>query len=158
MSDRKIQIVNKRDIQPKKIAKHLPYEFDKYQVTDDCHENQCCIAVYEVPPLSANYPYHYHMSNEENFYIISGIGTLETPNGDRSVASGDFVLCPPGPEGAHKISNASMTEKLVYINFDAVHSPEVVIYPHSDKIGIIVHGETGTFYKKAENVSYYEGE
>lgn len=158
MDNRKIQIVNQRDIQPKKTAKHQPYEFDKYQVTDDSPENQSCIAVYEIPPQRSNYPYHYHMSNEEAFYIISGTGTLETPDGKRSVSAGDFILCPPGPQGAHKLSNDSHMDQLVFINFDAVHSPEVVIYPHSDKIGIIVHGATGTFYQKAQNVGYYEGE
>jgi len=158
MENRSIQITSQKDIIPKKVSTHQPYEFEKYQVTEDYSENQCCVAVYELSPQKSNYPYHYHMSNEEVFYIVRGNGTLETPDGDRPVSKGDFIVCPPGPQGAHKLTNSSFSEQLVYINFDAVHSPEVVIYPHSDKVGFITHGATGSFYKRNENVPYYDGE
>ena len=47
---------------------------------------------------------------------------------------------------------------LVYLDCDTVNSPDVVHYPNSDKVGIIINGESSTFYKKHTNVDYYEGE
>ena len=47
---------------------------------------------------------------------------------------------------------------LVYLDCDTVNSPELVCYPNSDKVGLIVNGESSTFYKKHTDVDYYEGE
>jgi hypothetical protein len=44
------------------------------------------------------------------------------------------------------------------LDVDTVNSPDVIGYPRSDKVGIIVNGESSAFYKKDTNVDYYEGE
>lgn len=158
MSNREIQITNKNLINPQHKCEHEPYEYYKYEVTKRSAENQCYIAIYEIPPQKANYPYHYHLKNEEVFYIISGSGVLETPDGVRNISAGDIVVCPPSDKGAHKIINNSEAEKLVYLDFDTVNSPEVVFYPNSDKVGVIVNGKSSTFFKSTTKVDYYEGE
>lgn len=158
MSNRGIQITNKSLIKPQHKCENEPYEYYKYEVTKRSAENQCYVAIYEIPPQKANYPYHYHLKNEEVFYIISGSGVLETPDGVRNISAGDIVVCPPSDKGAHKIINNSLTEKLVYLDFDTVNSPEVVFYPNSDKVGVIVNGKSSTFFKSNTNVDYYEGE
>jgi uncharacterized cupin superfamily protein len=150
--------MNKNLIKPQHKCEHDPYEYYKYEVTKRSAENQCYVAIYEIPPQKANYPYHYHLNNEEVFYIISGSGVLETPDGVRNISAGDIVVCPPSDKGAHKIINNSPTEKLVYLDFDTVNSPEVVYYPNSDKVGVIVNGKSSTFFKSNTNVDYYEGE
>lgn len=38
--------------------------------------------------------------------------------------------------GAHKLTNTSKTENLVYIDFDVIHDLDVTVYPDSNKIGI----------------------
>ena len=158
MSTREIQITNKDLIQAKHKCEHEPYEYYKYEVTERSNENQCYVAVYEIPPQKASYPYHYHLKNEEIFYIISGNGILETPEGNKTISKGDIIVCPPSAKGAHKIINSSQTEMLVYLDYDTVNSPEVVHYPNSDKVGVIINGESSTFYKKDTEVDYYEGE
>lgn len=158
MDNRGIQITNKNLIEPKHKCEHEPYEYYKYEIIKESQKGQCEVAVYEIPPQKANYPYHYHLQNEEVFYIISGNGILETPDGNRTISAGDIIFCPPSEKGAHRIMNPSQTEKLVYIDFDTVHSPEVVIYPHSDKIGIIVNDGPNRFFKRTTSVDYYEGE
>jgi hypothetical protein len=35
---------------------------------------------------------------------------------------------------------------------------DIVHYPNPDKVGLIVTGESSTFYKKHTDVDYYEGE
>lgn len=158
MSNREIQIMNKSQIRQQHKCEHEPYEYYKYEVTKRSAENQCYVAIYEIPPKKANCPYHYHLKNEEVFYIISGSGVLETPGGVKDISAGDIVVCPPSEKGAHRIINNSRTEKLIYIEFDTVNSPEVVFYPNSDKVGIIVNDKSSTFFKDYTNVDYYEGE
>ena len=64
---------------------------------------------------------------------------------------------PTGPEGAHKLTNSSTTENLVYIDFDVVHEIDVAVYPDSDKIGIWGM-EINKLFQKSDSVDYYEGE
>jgi len=158
VNSREIIITDMGSIEPLHKCEHESYEYYKYEVTKRSQVNQCYVAVYKIPPGKANYPYHYHLRNEEVFYVISGNGILETPNGSRKISAGDIIVCPPSEKGAHKIINSSPTEFLVYLDVDTINSPELVHYPHSSKIGVIVHGETSQFFKKDSEVDYYEGE
>jgi uncharacterized cupin superfamily protein len=153
-----ILIMNENNLIGKHKAEHEPYEYIKYEVTPDSDFSQCYVAVYEIPPMKANYPYHYHITNTEVFYIISGQGILRTPNGDRVIKPGDIIVCPPAENGAHKIINNSQTESLKYIDFDTTNSPDIIKYPDSDKTGIFIHNQSGTFYKNDYNTNYYDGE
>lgn len=158
MSEREIKITNTTKITPSHKGEHEPYEYTKYEVTERRADARCYAAFYRIPPGKANYPYHYHVSNEEVFYIISGQGIIETPEGNRSIASGDVIVCPPGERGAHRIVNASEAEDLVYFEVDAVSSPDVVFYPNSDKVGVIITGKPSAFYERLSKVPYYKGE
>lgn len=158
MESRKIKIVNKTLTEPKHKNEHEPYEYYKYEITNRSEECQCYVAIYEIPPQKANYPYHYHLKNEEVFYIISGNGVLRTPEGDKAISAGDVIVCPPEENGAHKLINTSTTQKLVYLDVDTVNSPDLVYYPDSEKVGVIVNGQSSTFFKKQSAVDYYEGE
>ena len=115
------------------------------------------VSVYEILPGKAAYPYHYHHKNEETFYILSGEGLLRTPEGERKVAAGELLFFPTGPEGAHKLTNCSQTEMLVYIDFDVVHDVDIAIYPDSDKLGVWGMG-INKLYPRSGDVDYYEGE
>jgi uncharacterized cupin superfamily protein len=108
--------------------------------------------------LKSNYPYHYHGQDIEIFYIIEGYGLLEEPTGTRVVKKGDVIICPPLKSGAHKLTNTSNKETLSYIEFDTIHKPEVVKYPHTNKVGITRFEDENTFYSQANTVGYYEGE
>lgn len=158
MNNREIQITNKNVIKPKHKCEHEPYEYNKYEVTQREKGNNCYVAIYEIPPQKSSYPYHYHLKNEEVFYVISGNGILETPDGSKTISAGDVIVCPPSERGGHKIINSSETEMLVYLDCDMINSPEVVYYPNSGKVGIIVEGESSTFYETESNVDYYQGE
>ncbi len=96
-------------------------------------------------------------NNEETFYIISGEGILRTPSGERKVSAGDLLFFPAGAEGAHKLTNSSETENLVYIDFDVVHEVDITVYPDSDKIGVWGMG-INKLYPQASDVDYYDGE
>ena len=115
------------------------------------------VSVYEVPPHKSAYPYHYHHKNEETFYIISGTGLLKTPEGETQVSPGDLLYFPANENGAHKLTNTSDTEPLVYIDFDVVHDIDVTMYPDSNKIAVWGKG-TNRVYRTDDDVDYYTGE
>lgn len=153
-----ILVVNEDDLIGKHKAEQEPFEYIKYEVTPRGDFNQCYVAIYEIPPAKSNYPYHYHITNTEVFYIISGQGILRTPDGERSIKPGDFIVCPPSEKGAHRIINNSDREALKYIDFDTTNSPDIIHYPDSDKTGIIVHNQSCVFYKNEDRADYYDGE
>ena len=138
-------------------CEHQSYEYYRRKFIPFGETKNSVVSVYEIPPKKAAYPYHYHQKNEETFYIISGEGVLRTPDGDRRVSAGEFLFFPTGPEGAHKLTNASECENLVYIDFDAVHDVDITVYPDSDKIGVWGMG-VNKIYSNDTNVDYYEGE
>ena len=121
------------------------------------HEANTLVRVYELPPGKSAYPYHYHLKNEETFFILRGEGLLRTPEGERAVKAGDLLFFPAGEDGAHKLTNTSETEMLVYLDFDIVHDLDVTMYPDSGKIGIWGM-DTNKIYRLGDDVDYYEGE
>ena len=58
----------------------------------------------------------------------------------------------------HRTINSLHTEMLVNFECDTVSSPDLVYYPNSDEIGIMVDGKPGIFYQNNTNVDYFEGE
>ena len=138
-------------------CEHEGYEYYRKKFIPFGGAKNSLISVYEIPPHKSAYPYHFHHNNEETFYILSGEGVLRTPDGERKVSAGEFLFFPTGPAGAHKLTNSSGTEKLVYIDFDVVHDVDITIYPDSEKIGVWGMG-INQLYPQAEAVDYYDGE
>ena len=136
---------------------HDGYEYYRKKFIPFGGAKNSLVSVYEIPPHKSAYPYHFHHNNEETFYILSGEGVLRTPDGERKVSAGEFLFFPTGPAGAHKLTNSSDTENLVYIDFDVVHDVDITIYPDSDKIGVWGMG-INQLYPQAEAVDYYDGE
>lgn len=145
------------DIPATHRCEHEGYEYFRRKFVPFGAANNTVVSVYEIPPLKSAYPYHYHHNNEETFYILSGKGVLKTPEGERTVEAGDLLFFPTGAKGAHKLTNPSEIESLVYIDFDAVHDVDIAVYPDSDKIGIWGMGINQVFPRSA-SIDYYEGE
>ena len=145
------------DVPAEHVNRHERYEYYKRTLVSGEYAEQSHISVYEVPPGKAAYPYHYHIKNEEAFYIISGSGLLKTPGGERAVTAGDFLFFPANEKGAHKLTNISETELLIYIDFDTRNDIDVTFYPETGKMG--VWGKhVGQVHKVDRQVDYYEGE
>ena len=138
-------------------CEHDGYEYYRKKFIPFGAAKNSLVSVYEIPPHKSAYPYHFHHNNEETFYILSGEGVLRTPDGERKVSAGEFLFFPTGPAGAHKLTNSSDTENLVYIDFDVVHDVDITIYPDSEKIGVWGMG-INQLYPQDEAVDYYDGE
>ena len=136
---------------------HEDYEYFRRKFIPFGGAKNTLVSVYEIPPGKAAYPYHYHHKNEETFCILSGEGSLKTPEGERKVRAGELLFFPAGPEGAHKLTNSSETEMLTYIDFDVVHDLDIAVYPDSGKIGIWGMG-INKIYPQDADVDYYDGE
>lgn len=154
----KIVLTNISKLEGKTKTGSNRYKYTKYEVTKRKDFSQCYVCFYELDPLKSAYPKHYHKYNTECFYIVNGIGKIETNKDTLKVKSGDIIVFPCGEAGTHKITNTSKNEKLVYIDFDTTNSPDIIKYPDSGKIGIIEHNISSSFYKENNQVDYYEGE
>lgn len=95
--------------------------------------SQCRINFVEVEPGGSAYGYHWHENDEEAFYVISGTGTVRTPQGEREVKAGQIITFPPCADGAHQMCNKSATEKLIYLDFGTNHAPEICHLPDIGK-------------------------
>jgi uncharacterized cupin superfamily protein len=156
--DNKIVLIHQSEVEKKKRFNTDKYQFYKREITKRSDFSQAYICIYDIPPLKAAYPMHYHEANTEAFYIIEGNGVVKTLTNDLNIKKGDVIVFPPGKEGAHQIVNTSKNELLTYIDFDTTNSPDICRYPDSDKVGIIIHNTSSEFYKASDQTDYYEGE
>ena len=62
----------------------------------------------------ASSPYHYHENCEHFYFIIEGVGTVETPEGVREVRAGDLIFF--RAEDKHRLR---AIEPLFYLEFQA---------------------------------------
>lgn len=64
--------------------------------------------LYELEPGAPVSPLHFHHANEELLFVLSGTPTLRRREGEeRTLAPGEVVSFPAGPEGTHQILNRS---------------------------------------------------
>jgi uncharacterized cupin superfamily protein len=113
--------------------------------------------VYDVHPGASSCPYHYEYE-EEWLLVLDGSLVLRSPDGERTLARGELVCFPPGPSGAHKLTNRTETTARM-IMFSSARAPAVSVYPDSDKIGVWPGNEADSLiFKRGTAVSYDEGE
>ena len=92
-------------------------------------------SLFELPPGASSFPLHVHHANEELLVVLAGTPTLRTLEGERELAPGDFVACPSGRGGAHRLDNRSDAPARVMIVSTMV-APEVNEYPDSNKVWV----------------------
>ena len=113
---------------------------------------------YTIPPGKSNFPYHYHTANEEVFHIISGQGTLRTPEGEKIVSEGDVIVMPANENGAHKLINTS-NAPLTYLEVKTATTPEICVHADSEKAILIAPPKFfGKTFKINSEINYLDGE
>lgn len=78
-------------------------------------------------------PFHYHLREDEAFFVLAGRGVLRYGDELRPIRAGDCISCPAGTGIAHQIGNPH-EEDLVYLAIGAFDPHEVCVYPDSDKV------------------------
>ncbi|MDR2752147.1 MAG: cupin domain-containing protein [Clostridiales bacterium] len=151
-----VLVARAEDLKARADGNGKSYEYTQKPFASPAEGTGLAASFYELAPGKANYPYHYHLENEELLYIISGRGTLRTPSGEREVSAGDAIVCPPGPNGAHKLTNTS-DEPLKYLDVDLVVPTNVCVYPDSGNVGIY-SPHLDTILNLKGEAGYYDGE
>lgn len=88
--------------------------------------------LYEVPSGKRPQPYHCHYGNEEAMFILSGHGTLRTPDDERPIEAGMYISLPTGEDNTRQVINSS-DEPLRYLCLSTTITPEIAYLPDSKK-------------------------
>ncbi|WP_306476246.1 cupin domain-containing protein [Methyloversatilis sp.] len=116
----------------------------------------------ELPPGSAQCPYHSHRIWEEMFLILEGEGELRYGDQTYPIRKHDVIACPTGgPDTAHQIINTGSTT-LRYLSLSNLEDIEVCEYPDANKVGVFAAGASTpglrTFFRAEGDVDYYDRE
>ena len=99
------------------------------------------LSIGRVPPGKESFVYHYHSTQEEFLYILSGRGTAEIGDDRFEVGPGDFMGFPLDGTGHHLINTG--TEDLVYLMGGERTPVEVGHFPrHNKRILFAAEGDT----------------
>lgn len=120
---------------------------------------------YELPAGNRAWPYHYHTSNEEAIYVLSGTGMVRLDGEEYDLETGDYVALPTGEESAHQVVNPG-EEPIEYLVFSTMREPEVLCYPDTEKVGVMAGGAPGGdrdrylhgYFPLDSGVDYWDGE
>jgi uncharacterized cupin superfamily protein len=91
--------------------------------------------LYEVAPGETTWPYHFHHEEEELLLVLSGRVSVRTPEGERELRPGDFVLFPTGPQGAHEERNTG-SEPARFLVVSTRPRLEVTEEPESGRVDV----------------------
>jgi uncharacterized cupin superfamily protein len=86
-------------------------------------------SVVELASGTLSSPYHFHHSNEELLIVLSGTPELRTPDGLRELQPGEVVSFPRGPDGTHRLRNASSAQPCRLLFISELNLPDIVSYP-----------------------------
>jgi uncharacterized cupin superfamily protein len=91
------------------------------------------MSVYDLPAGEAIGPYHVELTDEEWLIVVEGHVAVRTPDGERTLAPGDVLCFPVGPEGAHVVRNGSSEAARVAI-ISTKNEFCIVEYPEDNKL------------------------
>jgi uncharacterized cupin superfamily protein len=86
-----------------------------------------------LPPGGVGCPFHWHLKEDEVFFVLSGRGRLRYGETTREIGPGDCISCPAGTQVAHQIGNP-YDEDLVYLAIGPRDPHEVCGYPDTGKV------------------------
>ena len=116
------------------------------------------MTVYELHEGNSICPYHWESPDEEWLIVLEGTPVLRDPGGEHELAAGDLVCFPPGPEGAHKVTNHAPGRALVAMLSTRANT-SLGVYPDSDKVGIFSSdGRIRLLVPMSAGVDYWHGE
>jgi uncharacterized cupin superfamily protein len=111
------------------------------------------VNVTRLPPGSVGCPFHYHMLEDEVFYVLAGEGVLRYGDELTPIRPGDCISCPAGTKIAHQIANTG-AEDLTYLAIGPNDPNEVCVYPDGAKVMVRSLGSVG----RLETTEYLEAE
>jgi uncharacterized cupin superfamily protein len=159
-------VVNEQDLEWGQQSHGEKFGYRRKQLGSAAGGERLGCSLYEVPPGRRAWPYHYHLANEEAIYVLDGSGTLRLGKREVALSRGDYVALPVGEAEAHQIINTA-EKPLRYLCFSTMREPDAMVYPDSNKIGLVAGSAPGgpkekrtlsKFLRSDAEVGYYEGE
>lgn len=91
----------------------------------------------ELPPGKQGVPFHYHLREEEHFYVLSGRCVLRSGEERHVMESGDYVCFPAGTGVGHATLNPFAEPcRMLVVGTPRAHPLEVCVFPDSGKARI----------------------
>ncbi|MFY0583369.1 cupin domain-containing protein [Cystobacter fuscus] len=159
-------VVHSQDIPWTDITQGARVAIRRKQLGAAAHGQKLGCSLLELLPGKQSWPFHYHLANEEALFFLEGSGTLRLGDERVPVSAGDYVALPPGPACAHQLLNEG-TQPLRYLAFSTQREPDVLVYPDSQKIGVMAGSAPGgakaartleAYLPLAAKVGYWDGE
>jgi uncharacterized cupin superfamily protein len=101
-----------------------PFRWQRARLGAQAGAKDLGASLFEVPPGAATFPLHAHYNNEELLIVVAGRPTLTTLDGERELAPGEVVACPPGRPGAHRLDNRT-EEPVRVLVVSTMRTPEI---------------------------------
>jgi len=119
-------------------------------------------SVYVLDPGESVCPYHFEFGSEEWLLVLEGRPALRRAAGDGELEEvlepGDTICFPPGPSGAHKVTNGSEAPVRILM-LSTMPEVDISYYPDSEKFGVWPGGGAKGFLVRRDSaVDYYDGE
>ena len=93
-----------------------------------------------LPPGKQSCPFHWHLREEEHFYILEGSCVLRAGQERHVMRAGDYVCFPAGTEIAHCFENPYQ-EACRFLAIGSRHADEIAVYPDSGKMKLRALGK-----------------
>lgn len=108
-----------------------------------------------VPPGKQSCPFHYHMREEEHFFVIEGRCVMRSGDRRHTVEPGDYVCFPAGTGVGHAFENPFDRDCTV-LAIGPRDMSEIAVYPDSGKAKLRA---TGTVIPwPQDSLDYWDGE
>ena len=149
-------VVNVADVPEETSGSEAPWSGSWKVLTPHMHDagGKLGMVMNRLAPGSVGCPFHWHLLEDEIFYILEGEGRLRYGDEVRSLKPGDCISCPAGTRVAHQIANTSEDKDLVYLAIGPYEPNEVCGYPDSGKVMVRPLRAVGFLDKR----DYMEGE
>jgi uncharacterized cupin superfamily protein len=135
-------VVNAQDVSWTEITRGSRVAIRRKQLGAAAQGQKLGCSLIELLPGKQSWPRHYHLANEEALFVLEGSGSLRLGAETVPLKAGDYVALPAGSACAHQLVNEGETP-LRYLAFSTMLEPDVVVYPDSNKVGVLAGAAPG---------------
>lgn len=128
---------------------------DDLSLADLGGATQIGVSLTVIPPGKASCPFHWHLLEEEHFYVLEGRVTLRSGADRYPMAAGDYVCFPAGTRVAHGFENESDAPCRI-LSIGGRNPNEIAVYPDSGKMKLRALRTIVPFGQ--ESLDYWAGE
>lgn len=109
----------------------------------------------ELAPGKQNCPFHWHLREEEHFFVLAGRCVLRSGEQRHAMETGDYVCFPAGTRVGHCFENPH-AQPCRLLAIGTRDPAEIAVYPDSNKAKL--RGLGTIIPLPAQSLEYWEGE